>query len=176
MKFIHFRKFNSFNKIICVSFIHMHRSNCKREGLRRPFVNAVVNSKWRFWCSVLQNSRASIVNMSKSHTNYTFPMVLEWTWTLSLQHKFWISRQHVKIPHQLYFPNGFGMNLDFVSPTQILNLTVLFCAWPQRFISCHFSALYRRDPISLYMLVNAHNKCDSKYTMRSATRMQVVEF
>jgi hypothetical protein len=44
-----------------------------------------------------------------------------------------------------------------------------------RFISCHFSPFCQRDPISLYTLARIHNKCDSKYTMRSATRMQVLE-
>jgi hypothetical protein len=67
------------------------------------------------------------------------------------------------------------MNLDFVAPTQILNLTIPFCAQPRGLISCHFSNLCQRGPISLYMLINARNKCNSKYIMKSATRMQVVE-
>jgi hypothetical protein len=52
---------------------------------------------------------------------------------------------------------------------------VPFCARSQWSISCHFSAFCRRDSVSLYTLVNAHNKCNSKYTMRSTTRMQVLE-
>jgi hypothetical protein len=54
--------------------------------------------------------------------------------------------RHVKITRQWYFPNGFGMNLDFGASLQILNLMVPFRVWPRRFISRHFSALCWRNP------------------------------
>jgi hypothetical protein len=78
-------------------------------------------------------------------------------------------------PMPIVFSDGFAVNMDFGTPTQILNLTIPFYARPRRFISCHFSALCQWDPVLLYTLVNAHNERNSKYTMKSATRMQVVE-
>jgi hypothetical protein len=80
-----------------------------------------------------------------------------------------------KSQRERYFPEGFGMNLDFGAPTCILNLKVPFCARPRRFISCHFAALCQRNPFSLYNHVSAHNKCNFKYTMKSTTKMQVLE-
>jgi hypothetical protein len=62
--------------------------------------------------------------------------------------------------------------------------SVLQCAfWISRYLStpslggsslaiCH---PYQRDPVSLYMLVHAHDKCNFKYTMRPVTRVQVFE-
>jgi hypothetical protein len=45
------------------------------------------------------------------------------------------------------------MNQVFGAPMRIFKLTVSFCARPRMFVSCHFSALWHRDPISLYTLV-----------------------
>jgi hypothetical protein len=50
--------------------------------------------------------------------------------------------------------------------------------FPRLASKVHLTPLFRpllEEPISLYTLVSAHNKCNSKYTMRSATRVQVVE-
>jgi hypothetical protein len=76
--------------------------------------------------------------------------------TLILREHWWcpksILNRHAKIPRQQYFPKDFGMNMDFGASTHILNFTEEETAQPQRSISCHFSTLYQKDPVSLYML------------------------